>query len=59
MNGLSPSSLIRRFPGGGLIFKQLRNTKVQQFDRAIRRHQNIARLDVAVNHQERVGMGVG
>ena len=47
------------FCGCGFIFQQLGNAKVQQFDGAVRGHQDVAGFDVAVNHQVGVGMGHG
>ena len=47
------------FRGGLLAFDQLRNAEVEQLRLPVRRDEDVARLDVAVNDEPRVRIGHG
>ncbi len=47
----------RLFRGGVLAFDQLRNAEVEQLRLPVRRDEDVARLDVAMNDEPRVRVG--
>jgi hypothetical protein len=61
LGGHGPDAFARqgRHPGARAALQQLGHAEVQQLYLAVRRHQDVRRLEIAVDDQVRVGVGHG